>query len=424
VLAGDIRYALERSFTLNGSPAPQYFTAIPGVSACLENPGRPCDLSKAIRTSDAAGTITFRLTKPDPDLLYKLALPWAFAVPRSTSREEIKEGIPATGPYKMTRVSKDGVEFVRNPRFREWSHAARPDGYPDRIELRRGVKPAAQVAAVDRGTADYAAESFDLPRREKERLSTLRASQVHIRPSRGTQFVFLNTKRAPFDDVRVRRAVNLVVDRSVGLDSPADGVETCQLLPPGFVGYRHYCPFPKPPDVAAARRLVRASGTERARVTIWSPGVPPASVHVAEVRRALRVLGYRVHIRKFKGFDPYFRTLNRPGFNPQAGWNGWAADYAAPSGFITPLVDCNAQFNLSRFCDPKIDAASRRAAELAATDQQASGEQWAIVDRRLTDRGVIVAFRNLVDFAFVSKRVRNFQHHPQWGVLLDQFWVR
>ena len=78
---------------------------------------------------------------PDTDLLYKLALPSSYAVPRTVPRHEVPGGVPATGPYKVSRVSKDLVELVRNPRFAEWAHAAKPDGYPDRIEIHHGGKP-------------------------------------------------------------------------------------------------------------------------------------------------------------------------------------------------------------------------------------------------------------------------------------------
>ena len=131
-----------------------------GAAACIKHPRRACDLSKGIQTSDTAGTITFRLTAPDTDLLYKLALPSSYAVPRTMPRREVPGGVPATGPYKVSRVSKALVELVRNPRFQEWSHAAKPDGYPDRIEIHRGGKPDDQIAPVERGTIDYADGAF------------------------------------------------------------------------------------------------------------------------------------------------------------------------------------------------------------------------------------------------------------------------
>ena len=131
-----------------------------GAAACIKHPRRAFDLSKGIQTSDTAGTITFRLTAPDTDLLYKLALPSSYAVPRTMPRREVPGGVPATGPYKVSRVSKALVELVRNPRFQEWSHAAKPDGYPDRIEIHRGGKPDDQIAPVERGTIDYADGAF------------------------------------------------------------------------------------------------------------------------------------------------------------------------------------------------------------------------------------------------------------------------
>jgi peptide/nickel transport system substrate-binding protein len=427
VRASDIRHAIERNYAIPLSPGPSFYGTIVGASACAKR-GTACDLSRGIETDDRAGTVTVRLTQPDPDILYKLALPTAFAVPGDTPRKAVEDGsIPATGPYKFARADRKKVSFelVRNPRFDGWSDAARPDGYPDRIEIHGHLEPRQQVAAVERGTADFAFEAFAAGVPTIERLRTQRASQVHLSPGRSTEFVFLNTRLRPFDDVRVRRAINFAVDRAAGRSARAPtGVPTCQLLPPGFVGYRRYCPFGRRPDLAEARRLVAASKTRGARITIRTPAEQSIYDRTQTVIRAMRTLGYRVRVRRYDTVNGYFVYVNDFDHRVQAGWMGWVADYPAPNGFVTALFGCGSPSNYARFCDRGTQALIRRAGQITGSDPDVVGDHWARVDRRLTDLAPTVPLSNPVDFSFVSERVRNFQYHPQWGVLLDQLWVR
>ena len=82
--AGDFRLALERTFAQAGGLA-RYFSRLVGAQACTKDPAT-CDLSDGVVTNDAAATVTFHLTEPDPELLYVLALPAAFAVPQGTPK--------------------------------------------------------------------------------------------------------------------------------------------------------------------------------------------------------------------------------------------------------------------------------------------------------------------------------------------------
>ncbi len=63
--------------------------------------------------------------------------------------------MPSTGAYQFVDVSRDQATLVRNPYFREWSHAARPDSYPNRIVFQGGIRWEAGITAVERGAADY-----------------------------------------------------------------------------------------------------------------------------------------------------------------------------------------------------------------------------------------------------------------------------
>ena len=300
----DFRRALERNFLVFRNAYP--YGAIVGANACAATPAR-CDLSRGIVTDDRALTVTFYLRTPDPDFLHKLALPYAYAVPATTSPRDIgTHPLPATGPYMISRF-RPGRELtlVRNPRFREWSKAAQPDGYPDRITWRLGVSKSDQVRAVERGDADVAYEGVP-PELERE-VETQYASQVHVNPLRSVTYLFLNTRVRPFDDVRVRRAVNYAVDRAAAVRTSARGAgaqPTCQILPPNSPGFQPYCPYtqqPGPggtwsaPDLERARRLVADSGTRGADVTVWvSDGHRREGPLVAAL---LRSLGYRVRLR-------------------------------------------------------------------------------------------------------------------------------
>ena len=144
----------------------------------------------------------------------RLTLLDAVAVPVETPLRDIGlRPLPTTGPYEWVDVSRDGGTIVRNPYFREWSHAARPDGYPDRIVWRHIQSDEAGLTAVERGRADYDCTTAYLKTGCGE-VQTRFAGQLYSTPTSSTLALFLNTRTAPFTDVRVRRAINYAIDRA------------------------------------------------------------------------------------------------------------------------------------------------------------------------------------------------------------------
>jgi peptide/nickel transport system substrate-binding protein len=207
VRAGDVRHSLERVFALR-SPGMSFFDRIAGASACRT--AVHCDLSRGIVTNDRAGTVTFHLIAPDPDFVQKLAQPYAYALPATTPVEEAHSPLPATGPY-VVRDSPAEVRYDRNPRFREWSGAAQPQGYPDHIVWPKGLSASRATTLVERGEADLNINIGPAPRGHRRVLSTRFAGQLRVNPWLGTAFFFLNVRAKPFDDVRVRRALNFAL---------------------------------------------------------------------------------------------------------------------------------------------------------------------------------------------------------------------
>ncbi len=220
VRAEDFRRAIERVFRL-GFPGAGLYGGIVGAAECMKAP-KTCDLSSGIVTGQGGRSVSFRLTAPDPDFLHKLAQPYADALPPGIPDQDVgTHPVPATGPYKIARfVPKRELVFVRNPSFASWSTEARPDGYPDRIVWRLDTRATAATRVVEKGRADVAYDF--VPPKLLPEVKTQYASQLHVDPIPGTYFYLLDSRYPPFDDVRVRRAVNYAVDRDLVAAWPAE----------------------------------------------------------------------------------------------------------------------------------------------------------------------------------------------------------
>jgi YVTN family beta-propeller protein len=441
----DIRRGIERLLELGQGPS-SYFTVIRGARRCLQAP-RTCDVSAGIVADDSARTITFRLTRPSPDFLRILALSGAYATPAETPvRLSPGSVLPATGPYMIQTydpgpTDKDGqasgpgrIELVRNPYFREWSGAAQPAGYPDRIVFDTGLSQAEAVRNVVEGRADVVWQGVS-----DDRAPGLQAeypTQLHTVPGIFMNYVYLNTAMPPFDNRDARQAVAYALNRRDLAEDPrvhVPGRTTCQVLPPDFPGYEPYCPYTLPggergewtaPDVSQAEELLEQSGTKGARVAVAVLPLDRSTGH--QLVELLRSLDYHVSFRVIPGNKYYWQFTQMSRI--QVGVQGWGADSPGLTGYLTDLVSCGVRypeqgFNLSDFCDVKIQAQIDEALKTQITNQADATHLWAQVDRAVVDAAPIIPFSNEIRHDFVSPRVGNYQHHPQYGLLPAQMYV-
>lgn len=202
---------------------------------------------------------------------------------------------------------------------------------------------------------------------------TRHAGQLRVHDTLGTEYLIFNTRMAPFDDVRARRALNFAIDRRAIARAlygeGAAATPTCQALPPQMPGYRRYCPYtarPTPagawraPDLARARRLVAASNTKGMAVVVLNPNTPKAGVDAARLlATTLRQIGYRARLKLVapEDLDRLSSNHTRARFNIVP--SGWFADYPAASTFIGLHLACSARLprsddspNISGFCSP------------------------------------------------------------------------
>src|SRR5207249_80730 len=196
------------------------------------------------------------------------------------------------------------------------------DGYVDAIVVQMDVPKADLEARIVQGKADYV-WARRLPPDARSEMLTLHPELVHewLRPA--DFHFFLNTRVAPFDDLRVRQAVNYAVDRKAALDAyPDSGLVTCQVLPPSFPGYSPYCPYTvnpngagawTGPDLTKAKELVGASGTSGMPITVWE--LPSFADTGQTFVDALDGLGYKATLKvaapDFDLFGYVFDSANK-----------------------------------------------------------------------------------------------------------------
>ena len=437
VAAIDFRRAIERVFLLEPRFA-ALFHGLVGAEACQDEP-RTCDLSGGIETDEGRDgtTIAFNLLEPDPEFIFKLTTPASYPIPPSVPDEEQEmEGVPGTGPYVLEApMTAEGFTLVRNERFPQWSAIAQPDGYVDRIEWTFGVDPKDQVEAVAEGDADL---TYDSGRSDQlDRLFVRFASRVHTSLNAQTLFLVLDTQSPPFDDPKVRRALNMVIDRDrvVQVFGSEAFRPTCQQLPPNFPGYEPYCPFTSDPGpggrglwsapgvgIQEARAIVRRSGTAGMRVVFeyvpyyWKEGADLGEYMVD----LLGKLDYRGSVQR-DSLQAFYSPRNKF----QIALAAWSADFNAASNFINGFFTCDVVFPpQSGFCDRQIDAMVEEATRVQVHDPVAAGELWKKIERAIVDQAPYVWLANPNTVGFVSERVGNYQFNIQWGILLNQLWVR
>jgi YVTN family beta-propeller protein len=431
----DFRHALERTLSLNPDDGLLLFSAIDGAEACADGPST-CDLSDSIVAD--ADAVTFHLARPDPDLPFKLALPLAFPVPVATPVED--QGLtplPATGPYMITDADADGLEVVRNPAFREWSGAAQPDGFVNAISWRFNEELASAFDRLSAGELDW---MTDPP--QPEDLASLQAAhpdQIVASPGSGTTLVGFDVRKPPFDDERVRQALNYAIDRDHVVDllgGPTYQRPTCQILPPNIHGYEPYCPYTlepdsgvwSAPDLDRARALIDEAGAIGENVTVWMTDderadFPPGSVETARyVVDVLNDLRLRAHLKMVHNGPKYFEAIYADGV-PQAYMSGWLTTYPSAGGFIDDGFRCVPGYDPA-LCIESLEARIEDAQALQTSDPAASHRAWIEIEHQLVEDAVWAPLTNPLSTYAISARAESVQVHPQWGILLSRLWVR
>lgn len=253
-------------------------------------------------------------------------------------------------------------------------------------------------------------------------------------------YLFLNTHTPPFDDARVRRAINYATDRAAIarlFGGPATAQPDCQVIPATVPGHQPYCLYTHAPsrsgrwtgpDRVKARSLIAASGARGTGVSVLTePGLPSDEATGRYFVDLLGQLGFRAQLRLLPSAqrDAAITDYRHPA---QAGTISWTADFPSPSSWITEQLSCTTWNpptqlnNHAQFCDRAVDDLAQRAALRESIDPVAANRLWERADRTITDLAPWVPTVSENEIDLLSRRAGNYQYVPTIGVLIDQLY--
>lgn len=424
VRASDFEFAVERMFRLYSGGFP-FYTSIVGAIDFLQK--KRSGIS-GIVTDNRTGKIVIRLQQPRGTFTQELALMFVAPVPPSTPmRAASSHPPPATGPYAITR-SQPGVgwSYSRNP---AWEQNGKlmpqlPGGHVDVIEVEVLRNPEKQVEEVERGSFDWMQNPPSI-RRYDEIARKYRGTQFRSSNTLSTYYFWMNTRKPPFDDLRVRRAVNYAVDAAALRRIYAGQLTpTHQILPPGMPGYRRFDLYPH--DLAKARRLIAEAHPEDRRITVWTDTESPNAEAGMYYAGVLRKLGFHVRLKVLSAFN-YFSVIgNTSTPNLDTGWGNWFEDYPHPDDWFQPLLAGSSilQRNNGNFAQIDAPALNRKIAGLRSRPLDPGAEhRYAALDRSYMKLAPWVPYGTYALSTFVSERVDlgKVIYNPTFGPDLTSF---
>ena len=396
--ADDVAYTITRVIDPETmSPGQSFYFTIKGSE---EFANGEADSVEGIEVLDDH-TIRFTLTQPDASFLNVIALNFSFIVPKEEVEkwgEEFGRHPMGTGPFVFEEwVPGQSLKFSRHE---EYFLPELP--YLDGVEVQIGVSPEVALLKLEKGEVDYLGDG--IPPGEFVRLTEdpawenriVHAVRVH------TGYIALNTQLAPFDDVRVRRAVNMAIDkdRIVQLLN-GRGVPAVGMLPPLMPGYD--------PDVkgydydpeGAQALLAEAGYPDGFSTFIECISVDPEPKLCESIQNDLKQIGIDLEVRTLSP-STVIDDAGTPGKVPMV-WSGglaWIQDYPHPSDFYGPILGCDSAvqggWNWPMYCNPELDA--RELAARGMSDWDASMEEYQEIFQILLDDAVWVPVLHQEDY--------------------------
>jgi peptide/nickel transport system substrate-binding protein len=401
----DIANGIERDFKMN-SPAVDFYSTIEGAEKFGEHPEQG-NIS-GIKSDDKARTISFTLVKPRGDFLPAMALSFAAPVPKGTpDRDQSVTPIPASGQYKIVSY-EPGQSFVLEKNKDYTPVPGVPAGNPERVTatIVPDVNQALEKTINDETDWDEA----ELPSERIGELQEKYPSQFSAYERANTEMFFMNERMKPFNDVRVRKAINYAIDRNAFVKFAGGLATTTQnMLPPSYPSYEKITYYKH--DIAKAKQLVEEAGAVGDKVRVIGASDDPFSrAAVTYLANVLEELGMKPEL-KLLALSVYFDAEGDPNTNANIGWAQWNQDYPHPLDWFGVLVDGSAIQDRAGNTNPSfanIPALNAKIAKLEGEPELTKqvNEGWAEVDREAVVKYATYApYVNLLGATFFGPKI-------------------
>jgi oligopeptide transport system substrate-binding protein len=313
--------------------------------------------------------LEIRLERPTPYFLelltHQTGLPVHPASVAKFGKDFVKpENLVSNGAYVLKEfVPNSHIRIDRNPAFHDAANV--------KIDTVIYYPASDLAAAARRFQAGELHLTTDIPADQIRQLREKLGDQVKVAPYLGTYFLIINSAKPPFDDVRIRRALALVLDREFIADEiwagtmlPAYGV-----IPPNIGNYGERAEA----DFKAASPLDREDEAKRLMAAAgYGPGVPlrlelrynttdnnrRTMIAVAEQWKAI---GVETSFINTDG-KTHFAHL-RDGGDFDVARYGWIGDYSDPQNFLFLFLSDNTGFNSGKYNNPQFDALMKLGAD-------------------------------------------------------------
>jgi len=407
VRASDFPFTVERMFKVNSGGSP-FYTDIVGAEEFAETKqgGIP-----GIEADDKSGKIVIHLSKPRGTLTNELGLLFVALLPQGTpARDLTATPPPATGPYEIVKSEPGrGFEYERNPQWLKNNAKLLPQlpsGHVDKIDVTVVRNPSTQVNDIEQGRYDWM-ENPPPADRYAEVKSKFEGTQFRVEPQINTYYFWMNTTRAPFDDVKVRQAVNYAIDPAA-LERIYAGtlVAGQQILPPGMPGHKRFELYPH--DMAKAKQMIAEANPSDREITVWTDTESPNDEAGEYYEGVLDELGFDTTL-KIVNPDNYFTLMgNLSTPDRDTGWVNWFEDYPHPNDFFQPLLAAESiqptnNTNWSELDDPALNAKIQQLGREQLGPKQEA--EYAKLDREFMEQAPWAPYGTLAVATFVADTI-------------------